>query len=114
MPFAAAETPDVVPSSSAKDRVVDAARHGAHLAHEVRLAKSLVADAIEDGVHYARRAAVTSVRRGIERVEDLKDEAAHRIKRAPLASVTVCGGAGLLLGAAFGYLCGRLSARRED
>lgn len=113
MPFAA-ETTDVEPSSRVKDRVVDAYRHGAHLSHEVRLAKSLVADVIEEGVHYARRAAVTSIRRGIERAEDLKDEAAHRIKRNPLASVTVFGGAGLFLGAAFGYWWGRFSARREN
>jgi hypothetical protein len=114
MAFPVAETPDVVLPSSMKDRVVDAARHAAHFSHEVRLAKSIVADAIEDGIHSARRAAVTSVRRGVERIEDLQDEAVHRIKRAPLASVTLAGGAGLVLGAALGYMCGRFLARREN
>lgn len=113
MAFAAAETPDVAPSS-VKDRVVDACRQGAHLSHEVRLAKSIAADAIEDGIHLARRAAVTAVRRGAEQFEDLRGEAAHRIKRAPLASVALFGAAGLLLGAALGYLlCGQSSARRN-
>ena len=107
------ETPELVPPSSVKDRIVDAARHTAHLSHEARLAKSIAADAIEDGIHYARRAAITSARRGVERLQDLKDDATYRIKRAPLASATLFAGAGLILGAGFGYLCGRLSARCE-
>ena len=112
MAFPAAETPDV--AASVKDRVVDAARHATHLSHEVRLAQSIAADAIEDGIHYARRAAVTSARRGAERLDDLREEAAHRIKRAPLASVTLVAGAGLLLGGALGYLCGRFSASARE
>lgn len=114
MAFPAADTSDAAAPSNVKDRIVDTARHAAHLSHEVQLARSIVADAIEDGIHSARRAAVTSVRHGVERMEDLKDEAAHRIKRAPLASVTLVGGAGLALGAALGFLCGRFSARREN
>jgi glycerol-3-phosphate dehydrogenase len=113
MAFPAAGTADVAPAPSVKDRVVDACRQGAHFSHEVRLAKSIAADAIEDGIHVARRAAVTSVRRGVEQLEDLRDEAAHRIKRAPLASAAVLVGAGLLLGAALGYLSGHSSARRN-
>ena len=100
-------------SSSVKGRVVDAYRHGAHMSHEARLAKSMAADAIEDSIHFARRAAVISARRSVERLEDLKDEAAHRIKRAPLEAVTIFGGVGLLFGAAVGYLYGRFSAPRE-
>jgi len=114
MTLAGTETPDVAPPLSVKDRVVDAYRHGAHLSHEVRLAKSIAADAIEDGIHFAGRAAAKSVRRGVERFEDFKEETRHRIRRAPLASVALSGGAGLLFGAAIGYLCGRFSARGEN
>jgi hypothetical protein len=113
MAVATEAPPETGPPSSVKDRIVDAYRHGAHLSHEARLAKSIAADAIEDGIHFARRFAVMSVRHGAERLEDLKDEAAHRIKQAPLASVTLFAGAGLFLGAAIGYVCGRFSARRE-
>lgn len=114
MALAGTETPEVAPPSTVKDRVVDAYRHGAHLSHEVRLAKSIAADAIEEGIHSARRSALKSIRRGVEQFEDFTEEATHRIKRAPLASVALVGGAGLFFGAAIGYLCGRFSARGED
>jgi ElaB/YqjD/DUF883 family membrane-anchored ribosome-binding protein len=92
------------------DRVVDAARHAAHMSHEVRLAKSLAQDAIEDGVQAAKRA-VKSARRGIERLEDIKDEGVHYVRRQPLKAVAMAAGIGLMVGMATVWVTGRLRQR---
>jgi ElaB/YqjD/DUF883 family membrane-anchored ribosome-binding protein len=84
----------------------DAARRAAHLAHEARLVKSLAEDAVEDGVHAATRA-VKSVRRGIERLEDVRDEWIHSVKRRPLKAVTVAAGAGFVIGVAAAWIARR-------
>jgi ElaB/YqjD/DUF883 family membrane-anchored ribosome-binding protein len=97
----------VVPSMS--DRIVDAGRHAAHLAHEARLAKSLAEDAVEDGVHAARRA-VKSVRRGIERLEDVKEEAIHYVKRRPLKTIAMTAAVGFAAGLAVAWIANRFSS----
>jgi ElaB/YqjD/DUF883 family membrane-anchored ribosome-binding protein len=71
-----------------------------------QLLKSLAADAIEDGVHAAKRA-ITSVQRRVENLGDLKDEAAHRVKRQPFKAVGIAVGVGLVLGMAVGWIGGR-------
>lgn len=106
MASASAET---VTSTTVHDRVVDAVGRAAHLAHEARLLRTLAADAVEDGVHTATRA----VTRGVRGVEDLREEIAHRVKKAPLASLAVAAGAGLVLGVLFAK-CGRAVARRRE
>ena len=63
MPSATIETSEEASKPSVRDRVVDACRQTAHLSHEARLLKSLATDAVEDGVHAAKRA-ITSVKRG--------------------------------------------------
>jgi ElaB/YqjD/DUF883 family membrane-anchored ribosome-binding protein len=105
MASASAET---VTPTTVHDRVVDAAANAAHLAHEARLIKTLAADAVDDGVHAATRA----VTRGVRQVEDLRDEMAHRVKKAPLASLAFAAGAGLILGVLVAG-CGRAVARRR-
>ena len=95
------ETSKAASNASVRDRVVDACRQSAHLSHEARLLKSLATDAIEDGVHAAKRA-ITSVKRGVEELADLKDEAVHRLKRRPLRAVGIALGVGLVLGLAVG------------
>ncbi len=87
-------------------RIADAARHVAHLSHEASIVRTVAEDAIEDGVHKARRA-VKSVRRGIERLEDLKDGAAYYVKRRPLRTIALAAGLGLLVGATAGLIVGR-------
>ena len=87
-------------------RMRDAARRAAHLSHEARLVKSLAEDAVEDGVHAARRA-VRSVRRGIERLEDARDEWIHSVKQRPLKAVTLAAGAGFLIGVAAAWIARR-------
>ena len=75
--------------------------------------KSLAEDAIEDGVHAARRA-VKSVRRGIERLEDIRDEGIHRVRRHPLKALAVAAVAGLMLGVAAGWIARRFRAERTN
>jgi len=93
------------------DRIVDAARHAAHVSHEVRLVKSLAHDALEDGARAAKRA-VKSVQRGIERLEDIKDEGVHYVKRQPLKAIAIAAGTGLMVGMAAGWITGRF--RRQQ
>lgn len=93
------------------DRVVDAARHAAHFSHEARLVKSMAEDAIEDGVHAAKRA-MKRARRGVERLADLKDETALCVKRQPFRAVGTALGAGLVIGAVAGWIGAQLRQRQ--
>ena len=86
--------------STVRHVVVDAVRQAAHVAHEARLLKTLAADAVEDGVHAAKRA-ITHGRRDLE---DLQESTAHRIKQAPFATVGLALGAGILLGVVIGWI----------
>ena len=79
------DTSNVKSAPTAHDRAIDAARQVAHLSHEAQLLGSLAADAVEDGVHAAKRA-IKSVERGVEKLGDRKDELAYRVKRHPLTA----------------------------
>jgi ElaB/YqjD/DUF883 family membrane-anchored ribosome-binding protein len=92
---------------SIADRIVDAVQHAAHGPHEARLVKSLAYDAIEDGAYAAQRAVEKSVQRGIERLEDIKDESVHYVKRQPLKAMAMAAGAGLMVGMATAWTTGR-------
>jgi ElaB/YqjD/DUF883 family membrane-anchored ribosome-binding protein len=105
----ASETPEREKPTLA-DRVVDAARHAAHISHEARLVKSLAQDAIEDGVHAAKRA-VKSAHQSIERLEDIKDEGVHYVRRQPLKAIAMAAGIGLAVGMAAGWIIGRFRRR---
>lgn len=83
-----------------RDRAVDAVRQATHMAHEARLFKTLALDAVEDRVHTAKRA----ITHGIHDLEDLRDSAAYRTKRAPLMTVGLAFGAGMGLGVVFGRI----------
>jgi ElaB/YqjD/DUF883 family membrane-anchored ribosome-binding protein len=76
-------------------RVMNAVRQAAHAAHEAKMFTSLASDAVDDGVHAAKRA----VTRGVRDLADARDTAEYRIKRAPFAAVGLAFGAGVLLGA---------------
>lgn len=67
-------------------------------------AKAQVMDAVEE----AKRA----VAKGKMRLDDMRDEAQHRIKKAPFMSVGIALGAGLFLGAILGTFASR-SVRRS-
>ena len=76
-------------------------------AEDVRVeAKAKVMEAVED----AKRAIV----RGKHQLEDVKDTASYRIKRAPLASVGIGFGAGILLGAIVGVIAGRVAKNKAS
>ena len=94
------------------DRVVEAARHAAHISHESRLVKSLAQDAIEDGVHAAKRA-VKSAHHSIERLEDIKDEGVHYVRRQPLKAIAMAAGIGLAVGMVAGWIGGRFRRRHN-
>lgn len=112
MANATIETRGAEQEPTVADRILDAARHAEHLSHEARLFKSVVRDAIEDGVHAAKRT-MKSVGRGVETLEDLKEETAHRVKRQPLTAVGIAAGAGLVLGVAVGWVGARCGYRNS-
>ena len=91
------------------DCLADAVSRATHAAHEVRLLKTLAADAVEDGVHAARRAATL----GARQVEAWRDTTACRIRKSPFLAVAIAAGAGLLVGAACAAL-GRCASRPKD
>lgn len=112
MAIATAETQETPQRPTVKDRIVDATRNAAHLSHEARLLKSVAEDVLEDGVHAAKRA-MKSVQRGVETLEDFRDEAAYRVKREPFKAVGIAAGIGLVLGVAVGWFGARVGQRKS-
>jgi ElaB/YqjD/DUF883 family membrane-anchored ribosome-binding protein len=80
-------------------------RQIADLSHQAQRLGSLAADAVEDGVHAAKRA-VKLVKRGVE-LGDRIDELAHRVRRHPLAAVSLGIGVGVVLGMTVGRIYSR-------
>jgi ElaB/YqjD/DUF883 family membrane-anchored ribosome-binding protein len=97
---------------SISSRLAAAARRAGHVSHEARMVRSLAEDAIEEGVHKAKRT-VRTVRRGIERLQDIRDEGIHYVKRRPVASVALAAGIGLVAGVAAGLVAGWHGASRS-
>jgi len=109
---ATVETSNLETEPSIRERAIDAARQVAHVSHEAQLPKSLAADAFEDGLHAAKRA-IKSVERRVEELGDLKDEAAHRVKRQPLKALGIAVGVGIVFGLAVAWLGGRLGKAKS-
>lgn len=107
------QTPDGSHRTTLRERVLDATRRAAHLPREAKHLTSMAAEAVEDGVHTAKRALKT-VKRGVERLDDLKDDATYRIKREPWKAVAIAAGAGLAVGTLVGWFGARIgrSGRR--
>ena len=80
---------------TASDRVADVIERAAHVAHEARVLKTVAADAVEDAVHAARRAATRTGRD----IEDWRATVAYRIRKTPFLALAIAAGAGLLVGA---------------
>jgi ElaB/YqjD/DUF883 family membrane-anchored ribosome-binding protein len=108
MPVANTETTEIGQEPSAVDRIADAVRHAAHLSHEARMVTSIARDAGEEGVHAAKRV----IRRGVETLEDLKDETAHAVKRQPFRAIAIAAGVGLLVGVVVGWIGDRFGQRQ--
>ena len=103
MAVAAPDTCADAPKVTIPDRVTDAIRHAAHFSHQVRLMKSMARDAGEEGVHAAKRV-MRRVRWGIERLDDVKHDTAHRIRREPLKAIGIAAAAGVVIGVAIGCI----------
>jgi ElaB/YqjD/DUF883 family membrane-anchored ribosome-binding protein len=73
------------------------------LESEVKRAKEAVADAVDNGIVAAKRA----VKQGRRAVEDLVDDAGHRVKKHPFSVLGVSVGIGVGLGAVLGILLAR-------
>jgi len=93
-------------TADVRDCAADAVRQAGHVAHEARRLKAVASDAVEDGVHAAKRA----ITHGLHDLEDLRDSAAYRIKRAPLMTVGLAFGVGILLGAVVGRIARKATA----
>jgi hypothetical protein len=85
------------------ERAADTVRQAAHFAHEVRLLKTLAADAAEDGVRAARR----TIKQARQAALDARDELTYRVKREPRKAMAVMFGLGALCGLGLGLACRR-------
>jgi ElaB/YqjD/DUF883 family membrane-anchored ribosome-binding protein len=70
---------------------------------EVSRIKSLVTEAVEDGVRTALRA----VKRGRHVAEDAIDDARHSVKQQPLQAIGIVFAAGVLLGSVITWAAAR-------
>jgi ElaB/YqjD/DUF883 family membrane-anchored ribosome-binding protein len=86
-----------------RNMAVDAMRHVSHASHDARLLGSLASDAIEDGVHAARR----TIKRTRHAALDLRDDLAYTIRRQPFQAVATAAAVGALLGGLAGWLARR-------
>lgn len=64
------------------------------VAREISKIRSIVTDAVEDGLHTARQA----IKRGRHVAEDAIQEAEHKVKQRPLEAVGAAFAAGFLIG----------------
>jgi ElaB/YqjD/DUF883 family membrane-anchored ribosome-binding protein len=71
--------------------------------NELSRIKTIVTDAVEDGV----QSAVKAIKQGRHAAEDAIDEARHTVKQNPLQSVGVVFAAGILTGSLIGWLATR-------
>lgn len=70
---------------------------------EVSRIKSLVTEAVEDGVRTALRA----MKRGRSAAEDAIDDARHSVKQQPLQAIGIVFGAGVLVGSLMTWVATR-------
>lgn len=101
MATATIESPRTEPTL--RDRAAEAVRQVTDATRDVRHLKTLTAEALEDGLRAAKR----TLTRKVRDLEDLRDSAAGRVRKAPLTSVGIAVGAGILLGVAIGWFRGR-------
>ena len=97
MAFLTLDKPETV--RSLVDKVVDTDR----LEKNANMLKDRAAEALDDSLKAVKRTA----KQRMNELEDLKDDAAVRVKKAPLATVAVTFAAGLLFGVALGWFSHR-------
>lgn len=87
-------------TAEAREFAADAVRQAEHLAHEASRLKAVAAEAVEDGLRATKRA----ITHGLHDLDDLRDAATYRVKKAPLMTVGLAFGAGILLGVVMGQV----------
>lgn len=95
-------------AAAVADRLVEKTRYAEDLTRDARQLKARATEAIEDGMYAARR----TLKRRMHDFEDLRDDAARRVKRAPFTALGVTFAAGLVLGAIAGWV-GRRPPRMQ-
>ena len=70
---------------------------------EVARIKTIVTEAVEDGV----KSAMKAVKQGRDAAEDMIGDARHTVRRRPFQSMGVVFGAGVLIGALVGWIASR-------
>jgi ElaB/YqjD/DUF883 family membrane-anchored ribosome-binding protein len=87
-------------AATVADRVMETTRYAEDLARDARELKARAAEVFEDGVYTAKR----TLKRRVHDLEDLRDNTARRVKRAPFTALGVTFAAGLVLGAVIGWV----------
>jgi len=90
-----------------RDRTADAVRQVADIARE---AQTVAKGAFTEKMLDAKKTMADRVKD----LEALRDTTAERVQKAPLTSMGVALGAGVLLGVAFGWFMGRTPAKAPD
>lgn len=89
------DKPEVV--RKVADRVADA---GETLVEDAKALKAKAAELLDEGKLAARK----TVARRMREFEDLRDETALKVRKAPFTTVGITFGVGLLLGVAIGWM----------
>ena len=92
------------------ERAADTVRQAAHFAHEVRLLKTLAADAAEDGVRAARR----TIKQARQAALHARDDLTYRVKREPRKAMAVMFGLGALCGVVLVLACRSSQTSRRE
>jgi ElaB/YqjD/DUF883 family membrane-anchored ribosome-binding protein len=87
-------------TAEAREFAAHAVRQAEHVAHEASRLKAVAAEAVEGGMRATKRA----ITHGLHDLDDLRDSAAYRIRRAPLMTVGLALAVGILLGAVVGQV----------
>jgi ElaB/YqjD/DUF883 family membrane-anchored ribosome-binding protein len=80
-----------------------AEEHFAEPMHKVSRATAAMAEALEDGIHAAKRVGKT----GSEAAEEFLEDARERVKRHPAGTIAAAFGLGFLFGAIFDWMVRR-------
>ncbi len=109
-----AATAETVHGAGARigERLTEAYQKAAQLSRDARGLPTLAREAVESGKRAAQEAA-RSVRRRTREFEHVPEDVAYQVRRAPFRTMGAALGAGIVLGAAIGWLACQ-PPRRDD